>query len=81
MVLYLLLVSAADFDIQWAVRVAARALENSGSHFLPGYLLSSSGVSAANANMNVDQFWSVALLRHSRRERTVISHRALIGTI
>lgn len=81
MFFYVLLVGAADFDIQRAVRVAARALENSGSHFWPGYFLPSPCVSAANANMNVQEIRNGIMPRHSPREQAVIVQFALVATI
>lgn len=76
-----LLVSAADFDIQRAVRVAARALENSGSHFWPGYFLPSPCVSAANANMNVHEIGNGIMPRQLRREQAAIVQFTLVVTI
>jgi hypothetical protein len=76
-----LLEGSADFNVQRAVRVAFGALEDSGSHFWPSYFLSSPGVSAANADMNVHQVWSGTVPRHLRREQAPIFLFALIATI
>ncbi len=78
---YLLIIGAADFDVEWTVRFAIRAVQDSGTHFAPRDFLSSPGMSATDTNMDVHEFRSGTVPRSSSSARRVNSHLKLIATI